>query len=143
MGVNKFNSEGYYDPTTYEALTNVIREEKAERKSAFKPLVYICSPFAGDVERNIKRAREFCRFAIKSNCIPLAPHLLFPQFMDDNNPAEREIAMFMNMVLLGKCNQLWVFGDKISKGMTTEITKAKNCHQTIRYFSEELKEVLK
>ena len=23
MGVNKFNSEGYYDPTAYEALTKI------------------------------------------------------------------------------------------------------------------------
>ena len=89
MAINKFNSEGYIDLTTYAALTNIEREEKAERKSAFKPLVYICSPFSGEVENNIKRAREFCRFAIKSNCIPLAPHLLFPQFMDNDNPAER------------------------------------------------------
>ena len=140
MAINKYNSEGYYDPTTYEALSNI---EKEIKKSNFRPLVYICSPFSGEVERNIKRAREFCRHAIKNNCIPLAPHLLFPQFLDDDNPAERELAMFMNMVLLGKCNQLWVFGNTISKGMATEITKAKQRHQTVRYFSEELKEVLK
>lgn len=140
MGINKFNNEHYYDPTSYEALSNI---EKEEKQKAFMPLVYICSPFSGEVENNIKRACEFCRFATKSNCIPLAPHLLFPQFLDDDNPAERELAMFMNMVLLGKCNQLWVFGDKISKGMATEITKAKYRHQTVRYFSENLKEVLK
>ena len=81
MGVDKYNAEGYYDPTTYEALTNVIREEKAEQKSAFKPLVYICLPYPGDIEKNIEKARRFCRFAIGRNYIPLAPHLLFPQFM--------------------------------------------------------------
>ncbi len=27
MGIDKFNHEGYYDPTTYEALTNIHREE--------------------------------------------------------------------------------------------------------------------
>jgi len=26
MSINKFNSEGYYDPTTYEALTNIEKE---------------------------------------------------------------------------------------------------------------------
>ena len=30
MGVSKYNSEGYYDPTAYEALTKVAQEEKAE-----------------------------------------------------------------------------------------------------------------
>jgi hypothetical protein len=28
MRINKFNSEGYYDPTPYEALTNIIKDEK-------------------------------------------------------------------------------------------------------------------
>lgn len=35
MSINKFNSEGYYDPTTYEALTNIEKEERALR--AFRP----------------------------------------------------------------------------------------------------------
>ena len=38
MGVNKRNSEGYYDPTAYEALSNIEREAKAAR--AFRPIVY-------------------------------------------------------------------------------------------------------
>lgn len=141
MGVNKFNSEGYYDPTPFVALTKVIKEEKAERKSAFKPLVYICSPYSGDTATNVKKARDFCRFAIRKNYIPLAPHLLFPQFMDDNNPKDRELAMLMNMVLLGKCNELLVFGSTISDGMAQEIEKAKKRRQLIKYFNEELQEV--
>ena len=47
MSINKFNSEGYYDPTAYEAMSVVEKEEKALR--AFRPIVYICSPYAGDV----------------------------------------------------------------------------------------------
>ena len=49
MSINKFNSEGYYDPTAYEAMSVVEKEEKALR--AFRPIVYICSPYAGDVEK--------------------------------------------------------------------------------------------
>ena len=45
--------------------------------------------------------------------------------MDDDDSKERELAMFMNMVLLGKCNELWVFGSTISNGMAQEIEKAK------------------
>ena len=43
MGVNKFNCEGYYDPTAYEALTKIEKEAKALR--VFRPVVYICSPW--------------------------------------------------------------------------------------------------
>ena len=49
MSVSKYNSEGYYDPTTHAALTNIENEEKRAR---FRPIVYICSPFSGDVEGN-------------------------------------------------------------------------------------------
>ena len=38
MGVSKYNSEGYYDPTAYEALAKITQEEKAAR---YRPLVYI------------------------------------------------------------------------------------------------------
>ncbi|MFT8313417.1 MAG: DUF4406 domain-containing protein [Clostridium sp.] len=140
MCISKYNSEGYQDPTTYQALTNIIKGERAEKNAAFKPLVYICSPYSGDIVGNVKKARDFCRFAVDKNTIPIAPHLLFPQFMNDDIPQERELAMFMNMVLLGRCSELWVFGEKVSKGMSAEIQRAKQKRMTIRYFTEDLKE---
>ena len=60
MGVSKYNSEGYYDPVVYEALTRIEAEERAARAAAaYRPLVYICSPYTGDVEKNTFRARAF------------------------------------------------------------------------------------
>ena len=141
MGINKFNAEGYHDPTPHKALSNITREEKAAAKAAFKPLVYICSPFSGDIENNNKRTRAFCRFALDKGNIPLAPHLMFPQFMDDSLGEDRQTAMFMNLVLLSKCAQLWVFGSVRSEGMQQEIKWAKRRHMTIRHFTEELEEI--
>ena len=140
MGINKYNSEGYYDPTVYEALSNIEKEEKAARRIC-RPLVYICSPYAGNVEQNVNMARVYSRFAVKNTCIPLAPHLLYPQFMDDGSPAERELALFMGLVLLTKCEQVWVFGGVISAGMAAEIAKAEKKKIPVRYFTEELEEV--
>lgn len=135
MAISKFNSEGYYDPTTYEALSKVEREEKTAR---YRPLVYICSPFSGDVSGNIERAKKYSRYAVDSKAIPIAPHLLFPQFMSDD--AERELALFMDMVLLGKCEELWVFGELVTEGMSAEIAKAKRKNMKIRYFTEDCEE---
>ena len=140
MGISKYNSEGYYDPTVYEALSNIEKEEKAARR-IYRPLVYICSPYAGNVEQNVNMARVYSRFAVKNTCIPLAPHLLYPQFMDDGSPAERELALFMGLVLLTKCEQVWVFGGVISAGMAAEIAKAEKKKIPVRYFTEELEEV--
>lgn len=139
MSVNKRNSEGYFDPTAYEALSKIERE--AKRTRAYRPLVYVCSPLSGDMERNVENARRYCRFAVDSGCIPLAPHLYFPQFMDDGNGVERNLALFMDIVLFSKCSELWVFGERISKGMGIEIEKAKRKGQPIRWFTTDCKEV--
>ena len=139
MGVNKFNSEGYYDPTAYEALMTIEREAKAIH--AFRPIVYICSPLSGDVESNQKKARGYCRHAVDKGYIPIAPHIYFTQFMNDRDSRERELALFMDIVLLSKCAELWVFGNNITEGMSIEIEKAKRKGQLIRYFSEDCEEV--
>lgn len=163
MGVDKFNHEGCglpvatsvrstetpteptgetFDPTTYEALTNIHREEMAaDKKAAYLPLVYVCSPYAGDVETNVKNARAYSRFAVDENAIPVTPHLLYPQFMDDSNEDEREMAMHFNYVLLGKCTEVWVFGGVISRGMAHEISVAKKRRMKIRWFNLAMREV--
>lgn len=140
MAISKFNGEGYHDPTSYEALTKVVKDDA---EIGYRPLVYICSPYSGDVERNIFRAKKYSRYAVEKKCIPLAPHLLYPQFMDDNKPNERRLACHINYVLLGKCEELWVFGSIISSGMEHEISVAKKRNMQIKYFSEELQEVAK
>ena len=47
----------------------------------------------------------------------------------------------MDIVLLTKCAERWVFGDTISKGMGIEVEKAKRKGQTIRYLTENCQEV--
>lgn len=133
------NTEGYPDPTTFYALCAIEKEEKALR--AFRPIIYVCSSYAGDVENNIAAARRYCRFAVESGFIPIAPHLLFPQFLDDDNPKERELGLFFGNALLSKCAELWVFGDHISKDMEAEIRRATWKGYHIRYFTDTCEEV--
>lgn len=139
MSINKFNSEGYYDPTAYEAMTSVEKEEKA--LNAFRPIVYICSPYAGDIENNVKAARAYSRFAAYEGYIPITPHLLFPQFLNDHNPKERQLGLFFGNALMSKCSEVWVFGDRISAGMEEEIKRAKRKNYRLRYFTETCEEV--
>ena len=140
MTISKFNAEGYFDPTAYAALTVVAREEKAKHRP-YRPLVYICSPFAGDIASNTQKARRFCRFALEQGVIPIAPHLLFPQFMDEQAEGERALALRMGLVLLDRCKELWYFGTKISPGMRTEIRRALYRGMCIRHFTEDGQEV--
>lgn len=139
--VSKYNSEGYYDPTTYEALSSIENEERSLR--TFRPIVYICSPYAGDVETNVQKARRYCRFAVDKGYIPIAPHLLFTQFLNDDSPKERQLGIFFGNVVMSKCSEVWVFGDRISDGMEAEIKRAKRKNYRLRYFNEDLEEVMK
>ena len=130
------NREGYADPTMYQALKQI---QKAEY--GYRPLVYICSPYAGDTETNVEIAREFCATAVARRVIPLAPHLLFPQFMNDTDPADHELAMFFNRVLLSKCEAIWVYTARVSVGMRAEIEWAHHLELPIKYFDADFEEV--
>jgi hypothetical protein len=105
----------------------------------YKPMIFISSPYSGDVASNTTKAQAYSRFAVDSGYLPIAPHLLFPQFMSE--ATERDEALHFDCVLLGKCEEVWVFGYEISQGMTLEIEKAKNWHKLIRYFDENCAEV--
>lgn len=133
MGISKYNSEGYLDPTAHDAIVNIEKDRKK-----WRPLVYICSPYSGEVEMNTQKARRYSRFAVDMDAIPLAAHLLLPQFMSES--IERDLALFMDMVFIGKCEEMWVFGKNISPGMAAEIAKARKRNMTIRYFTEECEE---
>jgi hypothetical protein len=101
----------------------------------------IISPFAGDVERNTANARRYCFFAVKQGYIPFAAHLFFPQILNDCNPTERQLGLFMGMVYLDGCREAWVFGERISSGMAAEIARAEKRNIKLRYFTENCEEV--
>ena len=129
MGSGFKNQEGYADPTAGQAIAQVVKEEKK-----YRPLVYICSPFSSDPVGNTEKAKRYSRYAVDAGAIPFAPHLLLPLYMKEES--ERGLALFMDMVFLSKCDELWVFGDKISSGMQAEIDKATRKNMKIRYFTD-------
>ncbi len=137
MSISKHNSEMYPDPTAYEALSRIEREE--ERKKV-RPLVYICSPYSGDVQRNTFNACRYSRFAALTGYLPITPHLLFPQFLDDNKPDERDLGLQFGNALMDRCAEVWVFGSQVSRGMKAEIERAKHRHYKIRCFTERCEE---
>ena len=136
-----FNASGCKDLTAHKAINNASRSERKETGNSKPAKVYICSPFAGDTEANVEKALKYCRFAIDKGKLPIAPHCYFPRFMDDSNPAERELGMDFAIRLLYGCRELWVFGDKISEGMKREIAAAQWRNIRIRRFGENLEEM--
>ena len=138
--MNIYNAERYHDPTAHAALSAIEKEERALR--AFRPIVYICSPYSGDVENNTTAARRYSRFAVEQGYIPIAPHLLFPQFLNDDNYRERQLGLFFGNAIMSKCSEVWVFGDTITSGMEGEIQRARWKSYRLRYFTNDCEEVL-
>ncbi len=110
------------------------------------PLVYVCSRLAGRdqdvVKEHILQARRFSRFVLSQRAVPMTPHLLYPQFLRDGDPGERELGLRCGLELLKKCDELWAFPvNGISRGMRRELDEALRCGIRIRFFSDDLKEV--
>jgi len=99
--------------------------------------VYICSPFAGDIESNQWFARAACRYAVNQGCAPIAVHLLYPQILNDAVPAERESGIQMGLRVLVSCDEAWICGERISHGMNCEIAEAERLGIPIRNISTE------
>ena len=58
-------------------------------------LVIIESPYAGDIEKNLRYARACLRDSLKKGEAPLASHLLYTQegVLNDSDPEERSLGI--------------------------------------------------
>ena len=83
--------------------------------------VYVCHPFASDPQGHRESIRGVCRILVDGGVLPIAPQLLFRQFMDERT--ERDLAMSFCLQLVALVDELWVFGE-LSPGMRLEIAEA-------------------
>ena len=104
-------------------------------------LVFICSPYRGDVEANTSRARRYCLFAHTQGAAPIAPHLHNPQFLDENISEERQAGIEIGLEYLSRAEELWCFGNRLTEGMELELQAAQQLKLPIRYFTDRCKEV--
>lgn len=117
-----------------------------EQSTKNRSIIYICSRLKGDIQRNIIKANIYCRAAYKMGYIPLAPHCIFSQFLDDRIKAERADGMAMGLQILRPCSELWVVSDAAvyesswSDGMRKEIAFARKLKKKIRFFDEDMNE---
>ena len=93
--------------------------------------VYICSPLGGDVRENLKKVKRYAKYALLCGTAPVVPHF-YALCLDDNNPKEREIGIAAGLSLLWFCDEMWLFGDEVTKGMKAEIQFCKNLNVKIR-----------
>lgn len=89
-------------------------------------LVYVCSPYRGDTERNIKYARKLTWEVLERGYTPITPHLYLTQALNDEIPKERELGLLAGQDLLKHCGYILIGGKYgISEGMQQEIVIAR------------------
>ena len=93
--------------------------------------VYICAPLSGKIQENLKKAKQYARYALLCGAAPVVPHF-YAECLDDSNPEEREIGMSAGLSLLWFCDEMWIFGDEVTEGMKAEIQFCKNLNIPVR-----------
>lgn len=86
---------------------------------------YICSPYRGDVTRNIEYAKQLTRLALTSGLAPITPHLYITQVLDDLVTEDRKTGIDAGLALLDGCDVILIgCGYGISEGMRQEMVRA-------------------
>lgn len=102
----------------------------------FNKFVMVCSPYRGEVERNLNYARAACRDALLRGESVFVPHLTYTQegVLDDNIEHERKAGMQAGIKMMHKLDALAVYKDLgVSEGMSAEIERAEALGLEIEY----------
>jgi len=89
--------------------------------------VYVCHPYrdAADttMAANVERVTALCRTLTEDSFAPIAPQLYLPAFLDE--ATQRDEALPLCLELLDACDEVRVYGERISDGMRLEIEHAE------------------
>lgn len=89
-------------------------------------IVILESPYAGDVERNVRYARRCMMDSLNRGEAPMVSHLLYTQVLDDTVPSEREQGIAAGLAWRQVAQASVVYEDHgISKGMQHGIIAAQ------------------
>ena len=99
--------------------------------------VFICSPYRGNIEKNVADAQSHARFVAFCRYCPVVPHLMFPQFLKDSKPEERILGITLGVELMKSCDEIWIFGSIITEGMAYELEQAKKLGIPVRLYSND------
>lgn len=99
-------------------------------------LVLVESPFAGDVDRNLRYLRAAMRDCLMRGEAPFASHALYtqPGVLDDGKPEERTLGIEAGLLWGAKADATVVYVDLgISPGMEQGIARANSEGRTVVY----------
>lgn len=96
-----------------------------------KKRVFVCSRLRAEtyVERvqNKRAAYGACLEVIAAGHAPFAPHMFYTNFLNDDDPREREAGIACGQTFLAACDETWVYGSNPipSAGMQSDIRESE------------------
>lgn len=109
-----------------------------ERKELIMNKIFVCSPYRGDVKKNLENVKRYCR-DVSYDGMPIAPHLYFTQFLDERY--DRYKGMSWGKSLLAECKEMRVYADEVSEGMIEEVQEARRLRIPIKFFNADMEEI--
>ena len=97
--------------------------------------VFICAPAATDANENLLKAMLYTEFALKSGVSPIVPH--FYILCVGDSEAERKMIESASTGLLFFIDEIWVFGNRITKAMDREIQFCRCLNVRVRFVKNE------
>jgi len=106
-------------------------------------IIYIAHPVSGDIKGNLKKVAQIGR-EINLNepdIVPLSQFFFDCHCLDDSILEERERGIKNDVAILtsGLIDEVRLYGDRISKGMESEINLATELNIPIRPMTKETK----
>lgn len=96
---------------------------------------YVCSKYRAkneaELQMHIQDAISACRKVHENGNVPVAPHLYWPRFLNDNDPEDRDYGIVAGLEVMKECDDMVVIirtegpeEEWISQGMKSEIEAA-------------------
>ena len=98
--------------------------------------IFVCSPYAGNVEANVKIAEDICKDMVRLGYAPFAPHLFYTRFLDDGNITDRKLGIICGQTFMEICDEVCLYSQNgISDGMNSDLDYAKSLGKPIKEYS--------
>ena len=99
-------------------------------------LVFISSPYRGDIVKNTENAKKYCEWVGYDNKVPFAPHLYFTTFLEEKY--DRWKGMYWGKCLMKLCSEIQIYCNELTQGMIEEITETKKLGLPMKFHNTDM-----
>lgn len=104
-------------------------------------LIYVATPIWGNIQASLTKVKDCCTFVKGKGCYPFNPHSILSTFVEYSDIRQREYIQGCSGKfnrLLYKCDELWVFPEKVDLNKNVVIDNLMNKNYLLVLFKDKL-----